>query len=144
MFITKRFIIKVTCTHMHGEPGMRWDGKSPVGKYLRPHPQVDLCLERRHVSFHCHCLLVPRQTHQCHVFLSTSVNRTVMNTLTFLLLPQQTTTHDFTCSVSEFVSSTGSIHMFPYVNSPDSMNKSGVSTRVYHEIMIFLRDDTYQ
>ena len=37
---------------------------------------------------------------------------------------QQTTTHDFTCSVSEFTSSTGSIHVFSYVS--------------------FSRDDTYQ
>ena len=57
---------------------------------------------------------------------------------------QQTTTHDFTCSVSEFTSSTGSIHVFPYVNSLDSVNKFGVSTRVYHEITNFSRDDTYQ
>ena len=53
---------------------------------------------------------------------------------------QQTTTHDFTCTVSEFTSSTGSIH----VNSPDSVNKFGVSTRVYREITSFSRDDTYQ
>ena len=53
---------------------------------------------------------------------------------------QQTRTHDFTCSESEFKSSTGSIH----VNSPDSVNKFGVSIRVYHEIMNFSDDDTYQ
>ena len=35
---------------------------------------------------------------------------------------QDTTTHDFSCSVSESTSSTGSIH----VNSPDSVNKFGV------------------
>ena len=50
---------------------------------------------------------------------------------------QQTTTRDFTCSVNEFTSSTGSIHVFPYVNSPDSVNKFGVSTRVYREITSF-------
>ena len=81
---------------MHREPGMRWDGESPIGKYLRPDPQVDLCLERRHFSFHCHGLLLSRPTpvtayschglllsrwtHQCHVLLATSVDRTVMNT----------------------------------------------------------------
>ena len=59
-------------------------------------------------------------------------------------LSQQTTTHAFTCSVSEFMSSSGSIHVFPYVNSPDSVNKFDVSTRVYHEIMLFSRDDMYQ
>ena len=57
---------------------------------------------------------------------------------------QQTTTRDFSCSVSEFTSSTGSIHVFPYGNSPDSVNKFGVSTRIYCEITSFLRDDTYQ
>ena len=36
------------------------------------------------------------------------------------------------------------IHEFPYVNSLDSVNKFGVLTRVYHEIMSFSRDDTYQ
>ena len=41
---------------------------------------------------------------------------------------QKTTTRDFTCSVSEFTSPTGSIHVFPYVNSPDSVNKFGMST----------------
>ena len=41
------------------------------------------------------------------------------------------------CSVSEFTSSTG-------VNSPDSVNKFGVSTCFYHEIMGFSRDDMYQ
>ena len=30
-------------------------------------------------------------------------------------------THDFTCSVSELTSSAGSIHLFPYVNSLDSV-----------------------
>ena len=53
---------------------------------------------------------------------------------------QQTTTRDFTCSVSEFTSSTGWIHVFPYVNSLDSVNKFSVSTRVYR----FSHDDTYQ
>ena len=57
---------------------------------------------------------------------------------------KQTTTRDFTRSVSDLMSSTGSIHVFPYVNSPDSVNKFGVSTRVYREIMSFPRDDTYQ
>ena len=33
--------------------------------------------------------------------------------------------------LSEFTSSTGSIYVFPYVNSPDSVNKFGVSTGVY-------------
>ena len=56
----------------------------------------------------------------------------------------QQTAHDFTCSVSKFTSTTGSIHVFPYVNSPDSVNKFGVSTRVYCEITSFSRDDTYQ
>ena len=50
---------------------------------------------------------------------------------------QQTTTRDFTCSVREFTSSTGSIHVFPYVNLTDSVNRFGVSTRVYHVIMSF-------
>ena len=53
-------------------------------------------------------------------------------------------TRDFTCSVSEFTSSTGSIHVFPYVNSLDSVNKFGVSIRVYREIMTFSHDDMYQ
>ena len=54
---------------------------------------------------------------------------------------QQTRTRDFTCSVSEFTSSTGSIH----VNSPDSVVKFGVSIRVSREITSFFsRDDTYQ
>ena len=57
---------------------------------------------------------------------------------------QQTMTCDFTCSVSEFTSLTGSIHVFPYVNSPDTVNKFGVSTRVYLEIKSFSRDDMYQ
>ena len=64
-----------------------------------------------------------------------------------MFIAQQTTTHYFTCSVSEFTSSTGSIHVFPYVNSPDSVNKFGVSrlsTRVYREITSFSHDDTYQ
>ena len=56
-------------------------------------------------------------------------------------LTQQTSTCDLTCSVSEFTSSTGSIHVFPFVNSPDSVNKFGVSTRVYREITKFSRDD---
>ena len=42
----------------------------------------------------------------------------------YLFLAQQTMTRDFTCSVSEFTSATGSIH----VNSPDSVNTFGVST----------------
>ena len=33
---------------------------------------------------------------------------------------QQTKTCDFTCSASEFMSTTDSIHVFPYMNSPDS------------------------
>ena len=49
-------------------------------------------------------------------------------------------TRNFTCSVSEFTSSTGSIH----VNSPNSVKTFDVSTRVYHEIMSFSRDDTCQ
>ena len=57
---------------------------------------------------------------------------------------QQTTPRDFICSVSEFTDSTGSIHVFPYVNLPDSVNTVGVSTHVCHEIMIFSCDDTYQ
>ena len=60
------------------------------------------------------------------------------------LLSQQTTTRDFTGSVSEFTSSTGSLHMFSYVNSADSVNQFGVSTHVYREIASFSRDDTYQ
>ena len=48
-------------------------------------------------------------------------------------------TRDFTCSVSEFTSSTGSVH----VNSPDSVNKFGVATRIYSEITSFSRDDMY-
>ena len=57
------------------------------------------------------------------------------------VITQQTTTRDFTCSVSEFTSSTGSIQ----VNSPDSVNKFGVSsTHDYREIMSFSRNDTYQ
>ena len=59
-----------------------------------------------------------------------------------IITSQQTTTRDFTCSVREFMSSTG-IHMFPYVNSPDSVNKFGVSTHVYCEITSFSHDDTY-
>ena len=61
-----------------------------------------------------------------------------------LMQSQETTTRDFTYSVSEFTSSTGSIHLFLYVNSPDSMNKFGVSTRVYREIASFSCDDMYQ
>ena len=57
---------------------------------------------------------------------------------------QLTMTRDFTCSVSEFTSSTGSIHVFPYVNSLDYVNKFGVSPCVYREITSFSRDDTYQ
>ena len=44
-------------------------------------------------------------------------------------------TCDFTCSVSEFTSSTGTIHVFPYMNSLDSLNKFDVFTvksRVFH------------
>ena len=60
-------------------------------------------------------------------------------------MSQQTTTRDFTCSVSEFTSSTGSIHVFSYVNSPDSVKKLfGVSTRVYREITHFSSNDIYQ
>ena len=44
-----------------------------------------------------------------------SGNRKVGNVLIFMS-SQQTTTRDFTCSVSEFTGSTGSIHVFPYVN----------------------------
>ena len=62
----------------------------------------------------------------------------------FCRTSQQTTTHDFICSVSEFTSSTGSIHVFLYVNSLDSVNKFGVSTCVYREITSFSRDDMYQ
>ena len=51
---------------------------------------------------------------------------------------------DFTCSVSEFTSSTGSIHVFPCVDSPDSVNKFSVSTCVYSEITSFSCDDMYQ
>ena len=43
------------------------------------------------------------------------------------IAPQQTTTCDFTCSVSEFMSSTSSIE----VNSPDFLNKFGVSWHVH-------------
>ena len=43
---------------------------------------------------------------------------------------QQTMTCDFTCSVSEFTSSTGLIH----VNSHGSVNKFGVLTHDYHDI----------
>ena len=57
-----------------------------------------------------------------------------------MMSTQQTTTRDFTCSVSVFTSSTGSIHM----NSLDSVNKFGVSTRVNREITSFSRDNTYQ
>ena len=57
---------------------------------------------------------------------------------------QLTMTRDFTCSVNEFTSSTGSIHVFPYVNSLDYVNKFGVSPRVYREITSFSRDDTCQ
>ena len=52
---------------------------------------------------------------------------------------QQTTTRDFSCSVSEFTTSTGSMHVFPNVNSPDSVKKFGALTRVYCEIMSFSR-----
>ena len=58
----------------------------------------------------------------------------------YYITSQQTTTHHFTCSVSEFMSSTSSIQ----VNSPDSVNKFGVSTRVNREITSFSGDDTYQ
>ena len=50
-----------------------------------------------------------------------------------MCVSQQTRTRDFTCSVSEFTSSTGSIH----VNSPDSVDKFGVSIRVSREITSF-------
>ena len=56
------------------------------------------------------------------------------------MVTQQTTTRDFTCSVSEFTSSTGSIH----VNSPDFVNNFGVSTHVYREITSFSHDDMCQ
>ena len=82
------------------------------------------CLHWMYVAFPCLNHIVVR-----HPFLTT------------ILSTQQTMTRDFTCSVSEFMSSTGSIHMFPYVNSPDSVNKFGVSTHVYHEIMSFQHDD---
>ena len=45
---------------------------------------------------------------------------------------QCSVTRDFTCSVREFTSSAGSIHVSPYVNSPDYMNKFCVSTRIFH------------
>ena len=60
--------------------------------------------------------------------------------LFWLRSSQQTMTRDFTCSISEFTSSTGSID----VNSPDSVNIFSVSTRVYCEITSFSRDDTCQ
>ena len=53
---------------------------------------------------------------------------------------QHTTTHDFTCYVSEFMSSTDSIH----VNSLDSVNKFGVSIHISREITSFSHDDTCQ
>ena len=53
-------------------------------------------------------------------------------------------TRDFTCSVNEFTSSADSILVFPYVNSPDSVNKFVVLTHVYSEITSFSHDDTYQ
>ena len=50
----------------------------------------------------------------------------------YSMTTQQTMTCDFTCSVSEFTSSTGLIH----VNSPDSVNKFRyvftVKSRVFH------------
>ena len=63
-----------------------------------------------------------------------------VNKFKYLEGSQQTTTHDFTCSVSEFMSSTGSSHM----KSLDSVNKFGVSTRLCREIMSFSHDDTCQ
>ena len=69
-----------------------------------------------------------------------NVNRNVYNNRKNVSVTQQTMTHDFTCSVGEFTSSTGSIH----VNSLDSVNKFGVSTCVYREIMSFSHDDTCQ
>ena len=72
------------------------------------------------------------------------VLRACCNGCSVSMLTQQTTTHDFTHSVSEFTSLTGSIHVFLYVNSPDSVNKFGVSTRVSCEIMSVSRDDTCQ
>ena len=51
--------------------------------------------------------------------------------------------NDFTCSVNEFMGSTGSIHVFPYVISPDSVKKIIVLTH-WCEITSFSRDDMYQ
>ena len=48
-------------------------------------------------------------------------------------MSQQTRTRDFTGSVSELTSSTGSIH----VNSPDSVNKFDVLKCVSREITSF-------
>ena len=54
--------------------------------------------------------------------------------------------HMFCKWIHEFSWLNSPIHVFPYVNSPDSVNKFGVSTRVYlyREIMSFSHDDTYQ
>ena len=59
----------------------------------------------------------------------------------YMMIAQQKTTRDFTCSVSEFMNS---IDVFPYINSPDYVNEFGVLTRVYREITSCSRDDTYQ
>ena len=50
-----------------------------------------------------------------------------------VIYAQQTTTRDFTSSVSEFMCSTGSIHM----NSLDSVNKFSMSTLAFREIQVF-------
>ena len=76
----------------------------------------------------------------------TNVNPLLQYYRLFQLLLQPYAEHEgiITCSVSVFTSSTGSIHVFTYVNSPDSVNKFGMVTRVYHEITSFSHDDTYQ
>ena len=81
------------------------------------------------------------------IWYSNSLNQLLLKSTNYLCpisSTQQTMTCDSTCSVSEFTSSTGSIHVFLPVNSLDSVNKFGVSTRVYREITTFQRDDTYQ
>ena len=65
--------------------------------------------------------------------LVTSQEWTQIEVLMFTGGAQQTRTRDFMCSVSEFTSSTGSIHG----NSPDSVDKFGVSIRVSREITSF-------
>ena len=67
-----------------------------------------------------------------------SYNLTKLKQPDLSTLSQQTTTCDVTCSVSEFTSSTGSIHM----NQLDYVNKFDVSTCVSREITSFPRDDT--